>query len=129
MEAILADESIPYEAVQACRDGGIDALSVVELATGATDERVLELARTQERILVTLDADMGAFAFRRGAEACPGAILLRVRPGGANAFAGLMRRVLEAETDVTGMYTLLHGDRIRQFPLPVAQPYGGEGGR
>ena len=122
MDAILADECIPYEAVTACRDVEIDILSVIELATGASDRRVLELAQSHDRVLVTLDADMGALARRGGAEACPGTVLLRVRPGGPNAFADLMRRVLESGPDLKGYYTLLHKDRIRQVPLAGAEP-------
>ena len=128
MQALLADESIPYDAVKACRRADIDVLSVIELATGATDQRVLELTRTQNRILVTLDAEMGGVALRSGAEASAGAVLLRLRPGGAKAFAELMRRLLESGPALEGMYTLLYGDRIRQFPLagfpPPAEPAG-----
>ena len=146
MEALLADESVPYEAVEACREAGLDVLSVIELATGASDQRVLELARTQDRILVTLDADVGALAYREGPGAvedvggCPGAVLLRVRPGGSAAFADLMQALLDSEHELAGHYTLLHKDRIRQFPLsgippaddadppgPAETPAGGEG--
>jgi hypothetical protein len=71
---------------------------------------------------VTLDADMAAAAFRAGAEESPGVILLRLRPGGSNAFADLMQRILESGPGLRGVYTLLYRDRIRQFPLPGSEP-------
>lgn len=122
MEAVLADECVPYRAVKACREAGIDILSVVELATGATDERVLEMARSHERLLVTLDADTAAWACRRGPDGCGGVVLVRLRPGSPGAFARLLTRLLDGPCELLGRYTLVYKDRIRQFPLGGVPP-------
>ena len=117
MSELLADENIPYKAVQASRQIGLDILSVVELATGADDERIVEMARDQGRILVTLEEEIGQYA-ARGPQDCPGVIQLRVWPKGPRWFADRMRRLLDSSRTLEGMHTVLYEDQVRQFPLP-----------
>lgn len=117
MTAILTDENVPYRAVQACREIGLDILSVIELANGATDHRVAQMTQEQDRVLVTLDPDLAAKIYKLGRTWCPGLILLRARPSGPNALADLLQQLMYSEYEILGAYTIVYRHRIRQFPM------------
>jgi predicted nuclease of predicted toxin-antitoxin system len=58
---ILLDEGLPRRAAELLRDRGIDAVHVTEIADASTaDAVILEIAREEQRIVVTLDADFHA---------------------------------------------------------------------
>ena len=60
----LADEGVNKPIVTMLRDAGFDISYILELTPGATDETVLELAYSQQRILITQDKDFGELVFR-----------------------------------------------------------------
>lgn len=72
----LADESCDFAAVRALRADGYDVVAVAEVASGAPDEVVLELARTSGRILLTEDKDFGQLVYA-DRQATGGVILIR----------------------------------------------------
>ncbi len=52
------DENLPVEAAEALRKAGYDAVTVLEQALGgAKDDRVADVCRHENRVLVTLDLD------------------------------------------------------------------------
>ena len=63
MLRFLADESCDFSVVHALRTAGFEVVAVVESAPGATDERVIELGRSEGRILFTEDRDFGRLVF------------------------------------------------------------------
>ena len=63
MLGFLADESCDFSVVRALRDSAFDVVAVVERARGAADERVIELARSDARIVLTEDRDFGRLVF------------------------------------------------------------------
>ncbi len=72
----LADESADFAAVRALRADGHDVVAVAEIAGGAPDDVVLELARTSGRILLTEDKDFGQLVYA-DRQATGGVILIR----------------------------------------------------
>jgi predicted nuclease of predicted toxin-antitoxin system len=72
----LADESCDFRIVRALRAAGHDVTVVVELAAGAADSAVLDMATHEERIFVTEDLDFGQLVYA-GASPSPGVILVR----------------------------------------------------
>ena len=72
----LADESCDFAAVRALRASGHDVAAVAEIAGGAEDLVVIELARSQQRILLTEDKDFGQLVFA-AAHRTAGVILVR----------------------------------------------------
>jgi predicted nuclease of predicted toxin-antitoxin system len=72
----LADESCDFIAVQALRAAGHDVVALAEVARGAADTAVIELARSDKRILLTEDKDFGQLVFAAGRQTA-GVILLR----------------------------------------------------
>lgn len=75
--AFIADENIDAPIIARLRADGLDILSVGELDPGIDDDRVLEIANQQSRILITSDRDFGELVFRLGRSAA-GILLLRL---------------------------------------------------
>ena len=80
MLRFLADESCDFAAVRALRAERFDVLSVAEIMSGAQDERVIELALRESRILLTEDKDFGQLVFAAGRESV-GVVLIRFAAG------------------------------------------------
>lgn len=63
---LLADESCDFSVVRVLRAAGHDVVAVSEVALGATDDEVTDLARREKRILLTEDKDFGQLVFAAG---------------------------------------------------------------
>ena len=81
----LADESCDFAVVRALRGAGHDVLAVADVSPRTDDEQVLELARQEQRILLTEDKDFGRLVYA-DQQATGGVILIRY-PAGAVAIA------------------------------------------
>ena len=79
----LADESCDFAVVRALRAAGHDVKAVAEVALGAADEVVLELASRERRVLLTEDKDFGQLVFAARISAS-GVIFIRY-PGTARS--------------------------------------------
>ena len=62
----LADESCDFAIIRALRDAGEDVAAIAEIAPGADDVTVLDMARRDERVLLTEDKDFGNLLFAGG---------------------------------------------------------------
>ena len=92
----LADESCDFAVVTALRNAGHDVSAVAEGNAGADDESVLELSRTEKRILLTEDKDFGLLAHAAGKKTA-GVILIRF-PG--NARGSLGQSIVDVVTEL-----------------------------
>lgn len=54
---LLADENIDRPIVEKLISGSLDIKSVDDLSKGISDEKVLQIAKNEERILITFDRD------------------------------------------------------------------------
>lgn len=72
----LADESCDFAIVRRLREDGYDVVAVAEIAPRAEDNRVVDLAVRDRRILLTEDKDFGQLLYAHG-QAAPGIIFLR----------------------------------------------------
>ena len=72
----LADESCDFAPVRALHAAGHDVVAVSEVARGAEDSVVIELARSEQRVLLTEDKDFGQLVFA-AARQSSGVVLLR----------------------------------------------------
>jgi predicted nuclease of predicted toxin-antitoxin system len=75
----LADECCDAPMVEGLRKDGHDIAYIKEIAPGADDQTVLQMAHTQERILLTEDKDYGELVVRLALPAY-GILLLRMNP-------------------------------------------------
>ena len=76
---LLADECCDALLVHGLRSDRHDVLYVKETAPGADDQTVVQLATSQQRILLTEDKDFGELVVRLKVPAY-GVVLLRINP-------------------------------------------------
>lgn len=72
----LADESCDVAVVTALRAAGHDVNAIVEISPRAKDSVVLDLARSEARVLLTEDKDFGLLAYAGGHQTA-GVLLIR----------------------------------------------------
>jgi len=59
----LANENFPFPSIRILRDNGHDVKSIGEEMFGITDIEVLDVAKNENRIILTLDKDYGELIF------------------------------------------------------------------
>lgn len=115
---ILADECCPRAIVARLRDAGFDVRYAAETDARATDTDLLNLANTENRIIVTEDFDFGDLLFRDQLKA-PGVIILFLPGLQPEARAERMLRILQSpDLDCSGKLTIVGPRRVRQRALP-----------
>jgi predicted nuclease of predicted toxin-antitoxin system len=84
----LADENIPRSAIAFLRSRGEDTAAIAELSPGIPDEMVIQVARTQDRILVSFDHAGVRTHIPVGAPAAMHGLRLRSQPNGRHGAGG-----------------------------------------
>jgi predicted nuclease of predicted toxin-antitoxin system len=109
----LADECCDFAAVRALRADGHDVLSVSEFRDRSVDQELMELALTENRILLTEDKDFGWLVFAGGIES-PGVILIRF-PASARTrlAAAVVKLVREHASQLVGAFVVLQPGAAR----------------
>jgi len=118
---LLLDQGLPRSTVFPLRAAGIDAVHVGERALAtAPDSVILDIARREQRIVVTLDADFHALLAISGA-AGPSVIRIRIEGLRAESLAGVLVDVLKLCKDDLSHGAMVsvteHGVRVRRLPL------------
>jgi predicted nuclease of predicted toxin-antitoxin system len=118
---LLLDQGLPRSTVFPLRAAGIDAVHVAEKAQAtASDSVILDIARHEQRIVVTLDADFHALLVLSGA-ADPSVIRIRIEGLRAEPLAGVLVDVLDLCKDDLSHGAMVsvteHGVRVRRLPL------------
>ena len=122
-EMLVADENVPARAIAALRAQKIDVVSIRECHAGMSDEAVLALAASQERILVSFDRDYGELIFKHGKPPPRSVIYLRLDPVSAEEVADMLLRLLtERAGAIDGRMVIVTRQGIRQrvFPPRIA---------
>lgn len=118
MIAVLADENVPRASIAMLRESGIDVRSAAEAITGASDTQVLDLARSEGRLLLTFDRDFGELIYRHQHAAPPAVVYLRFVPTTPEEPASVFRNLLQHDDiDLKGRFTVVTRDQVRQRPL------------
>ena len=97
----LADESCDFAVVRALRADGFDVYAVSEVMQRSDDRKLVELARRENRILLTEDKDFGWLVFASAMESA-GVVLIRYPGNARQALADAIRRVVEEHGDQLG---------------------------
>lgn len=116
MAALLLDENVPRSVALHLAAAGHDTALAAECMAGADDLAVLAMARAQDRVLVTFDADFGDLVFRHGHAAPPGIIFLRLHPVDSLTAASLIELALQAAPG--GQLVVASVNNLRWRPLP-----------
>ncbi len=120
----LVDEAISARFSRLLAGADHDVQHVGELGLlGADDERVLEAARVDGRVLISLDTDFGGLLVL-GRHASPSLLLLRRAPHQAEAQVALVLAALEVADDdlEAGAIVVVTAERLRIRRLPVEPP-------
>jgi len=116
---VLADENVPRASIITLRQAGMDVRSAAEAIAGATDAQVLELARSEGRLLLTFDRDFGELIYLHQHAAPPAVVYLRFVPASPEEPASILRSLLaHVEIDLQGRFTVVTRDQVRQRALP-----------
>ena len=114
---LLADENIPAGMVGALRAAAHDVGWIREDARGISDQEVLGLASSQDRVLITADKDFGELAFR-GTRVTGGIVLIRAR-GTVEARTAALLAALGSRSDWSDLFAVVENDRVRITQLPA----------
>lgn len=113
----LADESCDFAVVRILREAGHDVATVRDLARGATDNVVIDLAARENRILLTEDKDFGQLVYVHAAvyeTNRPGVIFIRFPGSARQALAGaILQLVAMGEEKIKGRFIVVQPGRIR----------------
>lgn len=118
---LLLDQGLPRSAAALLRNAGIDTVHTGEIGLAtAEDEAIMERARREERIVITLDADFHALPALSNSSA-PSVVRIRIEGLRARAISELIQKVLEGwgdELEDGAMLTVQLGRvRLRRLPL------------
>jgi predicted nuclease of predicted toxin-antitoxin system len=114
----VADESCGGPVVRALRAAGHDVMAIADVAQGATDEQVLELARKEKRVLITEDHDFGELVYARG-HSTSGVILLRFGSRTRQAKpATVVQAVAKLGQRLESAFTVVEPGRVRISDRP-----------
>lgn len=115
MTRLLLDENYPHSAARGLAQAGHDVQSVAGLIPGVADLGVLALAREQQRILVTFDADFGDLVFQQGAEPPSCIVYLRLHPIVSQDVLALTLQALDGP--LSGLFIVATARGLRRRPF------------
>ena len=118
---LLLDQGLPRGAAQLLTELGFDTIHVGDIGmAGATDTAILEYGRSDQRVVITLDADFHALLALSYALQ-PSVIRIRIEGLRAAALTELVRMVIEScsEDLQLGAVAVVQEDRIRVRRLPL----------
>ena len=105
----LADEGVDQPIVDLLRSTGFDIHYVLETNRGADDDKVLQIANEESRVLLTQDKDFGEMVYRLQ-KTHLGIVLIRLKEQTATEKAELVNYVL-----------VEYGDKLKKA-FTVIQP-------
>lgn len=123
MTRLLLDQGRPRSTALILNQAGWDVVHVAEIdMSRATDVEILDAARQQQRICVTLDADFHTYLAVTNA-ATPSVIRLRIEELKADAFARLLIEVwprINNHVDQRDAMITITDNNVRVRSLPIA---------
>jgi predicted nuclease of predicted toxin-antitoxin system len=114
----LADENIPLDVVESLRDLGHDVRWVRSDMPGISDDEVLAVAITEDRLLISCDKDFGELVFKQVAGDISGVLLFRIENRSPGYLADFVRGVIALRNDWAGNFSVIDEEKIRMRILP-----------
>lgn len=113
----LADEDVEKPVVEMLRNEGHDVLYMCQIATRTIDEKLLEQANSESRILLTGDKDFGELIFLQK-KISAGIILMRFVSEKSSVKARFMQSLLKTYgNNLQGNFTVVREGKVRRRPL------------
>ncbi|WP_448572374.1 DUF5615 family PIN-like protein [Trichothermofontia sp.] len=120
---LLLDQGLPRSAATLLSEAGIDTIHVADIGLSAADDtNILQRARNDEHIVVTLDADFHTL-LALSAAATPSVIRIRIERLRAQVLANLLLKVVGefAEDLKQGAIMTVEPSRVRLRHLPLVK--------
>ena len=121
MKRILLDQGLPRSAASILRDGGWDVLHTGDIGHATSDDKqILDYARSEKRVIITLDADFHAII---AVENQPSPSVIRIRREGLKGpdLARLVETIwpeIDVQLESGAMVTVTEKSiRIKKIPL------------
>jgi predicted nuclease of predicted toxin-antitoxin system len=112
---LLANENFPFSSVLYLRNKGYDITSIGEDYSGISDKIVLEIAESEQRIILTFDRDYGELIYKYNYKPTKGIIYLRIDTYEPTEPAVIVGELLQIhKIDTERMLTVFDGNTIRQ---------------
>lgn len=124
MKRLLLDQGLPRSTAALLSQGGWDVLHVSEIGMSRADDReILQRARSDSRVCVTLDADFHSLLATSG-ERGPSVIRIRKEGLDADALAALLQTIWSRIEDAlaSGALVTISERSIRARRLPIVRP-------
>lgn len=113
----IGDVNLERPIVDYLLGSGYNVKWIPDLDCRMVDEKLLELANREKRILVTNDKDFGELTFRQK-KVSTGIILLRVKGESAKDKVRLLQKLLLAHGNrLRGYFTVVTRKKIRFIPM------------
>jgi len=110
---LLADESCDFSVVRALRQAGHDVTAVVESHRGASDDAVIALAISEQRILLTEDKDFGQLV-HAAAGPIGGVVFIRFPSLARNGLAATVLELFSKHGEhLVGGFAVVQPGRVR----------------
>ncbi len=111
---ILTDENVSPRVVGFLRTRGFDVCDIKEMGSfGLSDREILAYAHSEQRVVITHDADFGMLAINQGVP-FTAIIYLRLRNHSPTAVINIIGKFLSTGFDVTiGMLVVIEEERVR----------------
>ncbi|MCP4157152.1 MAG: hypothetical protein GY757_56090 [bacterium] len=114
---ILADENLPGDVVNALISENFDVQWIRTISPGINDQKVLQKAQEENRILITFDKDFGELAFKYGLPASCGIVLFRIPVLPPGEIVTIVVEALKSRSDWQGHFSVVEQNRIRMRPI------------
>ena len=112
----LADENIASQIVIVLRSEYHEVDWIAEMAPSSSDEMVIQIARTGNRILLTADVELASRTLREVQSLLP-TILLRMGNMAPSDFAQILSSTLKQRSDWQNLHAVLTPQKLRVRPL------------
>ncbi|MEO0733510.1 MAG: DUF5615 family PIN-like protein [Bacteroidota bacterium] len=113
----LADENMPGASQRFLEGKGYDIKYISGPLAGIADDEVMQIAITEDRIIVTFDSDFGELVFKIGYQP-KGVVFFRwpdFRPAEPGEY--LHELIQKADIQLAGFFTVIDRNAIRQRPI------------
>lgn len=113
----IADENFPFPSYRLLISEGLDVIHVGSDFPSISDNRVLEVAVEDNRILLTFDRDHGDLIFVGKLKPPLGVIYFRLEHYHAELPGQMLLELLAEGRDFEGFFTVIKTSGIRRRPL------------
>ncbi len=113
----IADVNVEKAVVDFLRDEGYDVKWTADFGVAMPDQKLLDLANREQRILVTNDKDFGELTFLQK-KLSVGIILIRVKGQKTNDKVKLMKKIVKDHSDrVLNHFVVVTRTKFRFVPM------------